>query len=325
MYSCTASAPGSIMITGEHAVVHGHPAIVAAIEQRVTVNAWLIEDSVVEIQSQIAPCARIPFADLKPTGPLRFVQGTVKRYAAELPRGVCLHIHSEIDSTLGLGSSAAVSAAVAAVMEGLCHLNIEAASLPLESMHREGLELIQTIQGRGSGADLAASLWGGMVSYIPSSNNTSSARTPVGPATVEALPSPPELSLRYSGYKTPTSEVLALVAKFRQADKERYDQIYETMSTLAQESIDYAQSESWKDFADALNHYQALMVDLGVSDPTLDQIIATARRQPGTLAAKISGSGLGDCVLALGDVPEGFTQADIASQGVSLLREQADG
>ncbi|MEM1143272.1 MAG: mevalonate kinase [Pseudomonadota bacterium] len=313
------------MITGEHAVVHGHPAIVAAIEQRVTVNARLIEDSVLEIQSQITPRARIPLADLTPTGPLRFVQGTVKRYAAVLPGGVCLHIHSEIDSTLGLGSSAAVAAAVAAAMEGLCHANIEAASLPLESMHREGLELIRTIQGRGSGADLAASLWGGMVSYIPNSNNSSSAKTPAGLASVEALPSPPELSLRYSGYKTPTSEVLALVAGFREADRERYDLIYEAMSALAQETIDYAQSESWKDFGDGLNRYQALMVDLGVSDPTLDQIVATARTQAGTLAAKISGSGLGDCVLALGEVPEGFTQAGIARQGVSLSLEQADG
>jgi len=210
-------------------------------------------------------------------------------------------------------------------MEALCHSNIEAASLPLESMHREGLELIRTIQGRGSGADLAASLWGGMVSYLPNSNNTSSARTPAGTAIVEVLPSPPQLSLRYSGYKTPTSEVLALVAGFREAARERYDQIYEAMSALAQATIDYAQSESWQDFADALNRYQAWMVDLGVSDPTLNRIIATARAQPGTLAAKISGSGLGDCVLALGEVPDGFTQAGISRQGVSLMREQADG
>ena len=34
----TASAPGSIMVTGEHAVVHGYPARVAAVDQRITVT-----------------------------------------------------------------------------------------------------------------------------------------------------------------------------------------------------------------------------------------------------------------------------------------------
>ena len=34
----TASAPGSLMLFGEHAVLHGHAALVAAVDRRVTVT-----------------------------------------------------------------------------------------------------------------------------------------------------------------------------------------------------------------------------------------------------------------------------------------------
>ena len=42
------------------------------------------------------------------------------------------------------------------------------------------------------------------------------------------------------------------------------------------------------------------MVALGVCDDTLAAIIAEMERSPGIRVAKISGSGLGDCVLGLG-------------------------
>ena len=65
-----------------------------------------------------------------------------------------------------------------------------------------------------------------------------------------------------------------------------------------------------------MSKYQLLMEDLGVSDAKLDQMIRDARRHQGLLAAKISGSGLGDCILAFGDVPEGFTPVKFADTGL---------
>ena len=62
-----ASAPGSIMITGEHAVVYGHKAIVAAVEQRISVTLTPRQDDQVRITSEsltrLSPrCLILPLA-----------------------------------------------------------------------------------------------------------------------------------------------------------------------------------------------------------------------------------------------------------------------
>ncbi|MBL3561944.1 hypothetical protein, partial [Rhodovulum sulfidophilum] len=79
-----------------------------------------------------------------------------------------------------------------------------------------------------------------------------------------------------------------------------------------------ARAQDWTGFGAALARYQGQMAELGVSDETLDRIIADARAMPGLLAAKISGSGLGDCVLALGARPEGFTPVAVAEEGLVI-------
>ena len=49
-----------------------------------------------------------------------------------------------------------------------------------------------------------------------------------------------------------------------------------------------------------MNHYHGLLDALGVCDKTLATIVYTLRQQAAVLGAKISGAGLGDCILALG-------------------------
>ena len=50
-----------------------------------------------------------------------------------------------------------------------------------------------------------------------------------------------------------------------------------------------------------MNKNQTYMRKMGVSTEKLDEIVKTLQQQPGILGAKISGSGLGDCVLGLGE------------------------
>ncbi|WP_144244201.1 hypothetical protein [Nitrincola sp. A-D6] len=66
---------------------------------------------------------------------------------------------------------------------------------------------------------------------------------------------------------------------------------------------------------------------LGVNDATLAKMLAELRQDPAVLGAKISGSGLGDCVLTLGtSTPKSlpvFIQFSIspADQGAVLLQQ----
>ena len=304
------------MVTGEHAVVYGHPAIVCAIDQRIEISATLIDARRVEIQTTIAEPISISLDEIEIDGPYRFVLAVTARYAKRLQHGISLTIKSQIDSTLGLGSSAAVTAATLAVLEYFIQQGVPKDTLELHAeLHKTGLAVIRELQGRGSGADLAASLHGGMLAYqLPISRHDGTNEKES--ATIQSLPTAPTPSLRYSGFKTPTAQVLALVSAARDKDKQHYDSLYQQMGSSAQAAIDAALNSNWVLFAEHLQDYQHLMKAIGVSNDILDQIIADALSESNPLAVKISGSGLGDCVLAIGSIPEGFTPMTIATDGI---------
>ena len=293
----TVSAPGSTLVTGEHAVIYGAPAVVAAIEQRATVHLRFTTDKTVSVTSQIAPDFQAPLEDVVAEGPYRFVLACVLAYKDQLSGGLEIDIQSEINHTLGLGSSAAVTVAMLAALTGSAS----------EDLHVQALKIIRDLQGRGSGADLAASLLGGVLSYQIDGD---------GPAQMRRLPSPPQMSLFNVGYKTPTPEVLALVAAAREKDPDGIDAFFKEMTEVSEQTIDLMSRDMWAEIGPHLAAYQDLMRKLGVSDDALEAAVARAEGTSGMLGVKISGSGLGDCVLAIGAVPQGFQPVDLAQEGV---------
>lgn len=288
--SVTASAPGSIMITGEHAVVYGHSAIVAAVDQRAQVRATPLPGRAVRIRSALGDLDTTLDA-LEATGPLRFVLACVR--AVPLDHGVEISTQSDIDPTLGLGSSAAVTVATLGALAAMQAIALD--------IHAQALAIVRAIQGRGSGADLAASLHGGMVRYALD-------------ADIEHLPAPPAMALKYVGYKTPTGEVLSRVAQAWHGHD--VAALYARMGTASDAASDAARRRDWPAMAQSLDAYQSLMAELGVTNDDLDTLVAEGRGQ--ALGAKISGSGLGDCVLAFGGVPHGWARAKLAREGLAI-------
>lgn len=294
------SAPGSLMISGEHAVVYGHPAIVCAIDQRIRVQLRPAHDGHIRIESALGEY-RAPVGLLHPDRRLRFVLACLERYPAS--GALHLAIESTIDPTLGLGSSAAVTVATLAALAA--HGDHDTG---LSTLHAQALTIIRSLQGRGSGADLAASLAGGMIAY----RNL--------PVDIQPLPVPPALlSLRYAGYKTPTGDVLAQIAARMQNDPAHYEALYAAMGDTCTRAIAAAQAQDWPQFYAQINAYQTHMHALGVCDTTQAAHLQQALARPDTHAAKISGSGLGDCILAFADtLPPEHTLAKITPQGLSI-------
>ena len=295
----TASAPGSIMITGEHAVVYGAPAIVCAIDQYIHVRIRSRADREIHIKSALGE-HHTDLATLADHPALRFVIAALRQTPPA--SGLDIAIRSEIDPTLGLGTSAAVTAALTLLLYRLRGQNPD-----LLTLHRAAYRTILSVQQRGSGADLAASLAGGIIAY----QNRPFTR-------IEQLPTPPAgLSLRYAGYKTPTAEVLARIATWAASDPAYSRDLYARMGASSARSIAAAESGDWADFYAALNAYQELLQALGVCDETQSAHLAAAR--PQAHAAKISGSGLGDCILALAARPPAEHQpVTIAAAGARL-------
>lgn len=283
-------APANTMITGEHSVVYGEPAIACSLEQWLDIYWMPISVQEIQIMSALADFST-PLNELNNHPKLEFVCHALQHFSTTLQakqHGWKLIIHSEFSSTIGLGSSAAV---LAATLVGLNHLNNKAYTT-LE-LWKIGKQIITDIQGRGSATDLAASLFGGLVYFQPPTESKA--------LQIDSITAKLNILLIYSGYKTPTAEVLAMVEKQWRLKPKELANLYQTMGKITQQAYQAIKAQNQNDFAYCLQKYQQQMVSLGVSDQTLEQLINWLTSCPNVIAAKISGSGLGDCVLAVGD------------------------
>lgn len=276
------SAPASLMLLGEHAVLHGEPALVAAVDQRITVQLSPRTDSVITIESQLGSLTT-SLDHIVPCPPFQFVLHTIKHCRPMLRSGFDLHIHSHFSHQVGLGSSAAVTVALLAALYRAAHHVVS-----LDDLIKQGRDIIRQTQGSGSGADVAASVLGGVVHYAAS------------PFCYEKLSVLLPLSLLYCGFKTKTAEVIAIVQNKFQNNLDTFHALCRVIGQCVAEGLSAIKQEDWHALGRVLDAQQKLMVSLGVSLPILDDMVLHLKNQNDILGAKISGSGLGDCVLGLG-------------------------
>ena len=285
------SVPGSTFLMGEHAILHGASGIVCALNKRMIVKGKKRTDDCIVITSALGTlrCQLTTLTSIcintKPEH--RFVAETLLQLQPVLSSGFELHIHSAFSHTMGLGSSSSVTLAVLAALSFLFGQNLNH-----ETLFHQALAIIKKVQGVGSGADLAASLFGGIIDYTPSSFQI----IPLD----KTLP----IQLYYSGYKTPTVQVIQHVAAAQEKKPALFKALYHQMALCTEAASNALKNKSLTTFGSLMNSYQQLMYQLGVSDTRLNQLINTANHHAATLGAKISGSGLGDCIVVLTTRPD---------------------
>jgi mevalonate kinase len=276
------SAPGSLMLLGEHAVLHGHRALVGAINRRIRVELIPAADRSVCIHSSLGDyCSSLD--ELEDHASFRFVLQAIQQHLPQIKTGFTLNITSEFSATIGFGSSAAVTVATnAALMRW-----ITGRVAKPEAVFAQALKTVRAVQGRGSGSDLAASTFGGCVAY-----NTNPSFDPVE----VVLP----LVAVYCGYKTPTPEVITKVEAARARNPALFDSIYAEIDESAGRAVELLSEKDYAGFGRVLNRNQELMDQMGVNTPELQEIVSALQAEPNVYGAKISGSGLGDCAIGIG-------------------------
>jgi mevalonate kinase len=278
----TTSAPGSLMLLGEHAVLHGKRALVCAINRRITIRLSPVTDRSIHVISALADYSS-SLDELAEHPSLKFVLQAIKQHRDRIPSGFELKIDSEFSADIGFGSSAAVTVAThAALMRWT-----DGVDPARGNIFDQALETVHAVQGRGSGADLAASVFGGIVGY--------STAPEFHPLEI-TLP----LTAVYCGYKTPTVEVIQKVAALQKVDPVKYDRIYAEIDLGVQEAIVALEEDDLMLFGLTLDRGQQLMDEMGLNTPELDEIVTALQNDPEIGGAKISGSGLGDCAIGIG-------------------------
>lgn len=279
----TASAPGSLMLLGEHAVLAGSPAIACAVNARMRVSLTPRDDRRVSIHSALATY-NAPLDALTDDPKLRFVLEATRLHAAALPTGIHLDIASDFAANLGLGSSAAATVATLGSLSACRGHVIEPADIL-----RDAVDVIRRVQGVGSGTDAAASVYGGLLRYHPD------------PPTARPLPGAPPIVVVYSGHKTPTVDVVRGLAERRRQDPALYDRSFARIADGVKQATETILRADWPALGRLFQQQQAVMSEMQLSTPAIEEILAYLQGQPGIWGAKISGSGLGDCVIGLGE------------------------
>lgn len=292
------------MLLGEHAVLHGRRCIVCAVNQRMTIIVHPRPDSKITIDSELGQYEadlNRPMVD----STFRFILSAIDQHKELLTTGFDLTIESDFTSTIGLGSSAAVTAAMTAAIFYLADIELD----PIK-IFDHSLTTVRTVQGAGSGADLAASVFGGLLLYR------------FHPNEIVPLKNIHPISVVYSGSKTPTTEVIKIVERKRTKFTKQFELIYDAMDSSAEQAATAINNKDWNTFGELLNLNQGLMDAIGVSSKKLSEMAYSLRYNPGILGAKISGSGLGDCVVGLGTVECGIYEKvlplSMSSEGVKI-------
>jgi len=288
-----ASAPSKVILFGEHFVVFGEPAIVLAIDRRVYARSELCDDGQIHLRSVNLNLAatfsndifKVEKGDQKEAR-IRFepVKFAIDRILEK--RGKKTGLNIEINSTVpvgaGLGSSAAVIAAVTTSVAKL--LNID---LSKEDVYRITVGGEELVHGTASGIDPAIATFGGTLQF--------QADTGFKPLEVKSqIP----LVIGDTGIQRSTRIQVERVRDLR----EKYASVIEHMMLAAREitllATEALRTDDLETVGELMNVNHALLYGVGVSDESLEWLINAARKA-GALGAKLTGAGGGGCMIAL--------------------------
>lgn len=257
--------------------------MVCAISKRIRATLEPRKDDKILLHSVLGE-HETSLASLESNEHFRFVVGAIKQVKKCLPHGFDLDIRTEMSHQMGLGTSAAVTVATLAALDGcLGHPLIP------EKLLERGIKVIRHVQnGVGSGADVAASSYGGCLQYA------------ADPFVVQRLDALPELTVLYSGHKLPTAQVIAFVETKIKKHPDMYAAIDALIGQATTNAFHAAKEANWKRVGEMMNINQGLMDAMGVNDEKLSELVYSLRKDPNIMGSKISGSGLGDCVVGLG-------------------------
>lgn len=258
---------GKVILFGEHAVVHGAPALVVGLDRGARALAARSRD---------------------PAAPRHTLNGAVVARGSALERAFSsalaaagappsdLDVTSELPPGGGLGSSAAIGVAIA-----------RALGAPEPDVERVALAFERIFHGNPSGVDVAAAARGGVLRFVRGQ-----------PPTACAVGAPLSLCVGLTGKGGSTREMVERVASFADRDPPRLRRFVEGAGALTEAAIGFVAAGALAELGAAMGRAHELLREVEVSTPELDRLVALAVAA-GALGAKLTGAGGGGSVVAL--------------------------
>jgi len=321
-----ASAPGKIILLGEHFVVYGSKAILAAIDKRVTVTSSLTEDKTIKIKSRLGTL-EVPISssheEVKSEfRPFVYLANKLINSNQNV-NGMEIEINSDIPVGVGLGSSSACCVAATASIYGLVEEGSGAglASLQMKKLSSEeiveiSIEAEKTIFPDTSGADCTVCTYGGMIVYDKINGIEKIDSTSI---IIKDFETVTDLNFIIANSMIPhsTKRSVERVKKFKENNEEEFSKLCQYVTSLISNVLYELKNEDDEygggfvgELGMAMSSNQGFLSRIGVSNATLNSMLSALRSNSdsfdahghggaGLLNVKITGAGDGGCVIAL--------------------------
>jgi mevalonate kinase len=278
-----ASAPGKVILFGEHFVVYGVKAILCAINKRITVTAEKIEGGKISIKSNIGNLTLEPNKLISEiNSPLKPFYYLANKMIQNQNTGIEIIVESDIPLGVGLGSSSACCVAGAAAISRLFNKTSK------EEILKLAIEAEKTIFENTSGADCTVCTYGGIMEYDKEN----------GFNKIESEPNF-HLVIANSNIEHSTESVVARVREFKEKDETKFATLCNNESKLVKDVLGLLKENNIKKIGDKAIQNQEYLETIGKSNDKLREMIQIGQNK--SFGAKITGAGGGGCIFALTD------------------------
>jgi mevalonate kinase len=280
------SAPGKVILTGEHSVVYGLPAIAVALSLRCRVESKEISDSIIIDAKDLNTVIKYSLNQLESLN-TDIASGSdsiallVYKLLPDKNRGVHLTIESDIPISAGLGSSAAIAVATIASLMDLFDLDLSKSQISELAFESEKI-----IHGKPSGIDNSITTYGGLLLFQDSSID------------IKELTQSFSLVIANTGIERDTKKLVSGVAKLKNEHPALIDRTLKLMGDLSIQAINSIDKNNIDKLGQLMNINQGYLDSIGVGHEFLSRLIWNSR-DSGALGAKLTGAGGGGCMIAL--------------------------
>ena len=278
-----ATAPGKIILFGEHFVVYENTAILGAINKYATVTTEKTNTDNILISSSLGQSSMKKDEDVsnveKKFRPFFYIAKQVIE-KNNFDKGIAIKIESDIPIGAGLGSSSACCVAAAASILNLFNIIDEKEVLEL------AINAEKTIFPNTSGADCTVSVSGGIIEYQKEKG-------------FSKIQTDNEFNFIIidSEQVHSTDKVVERVRKFKENNSDVFTELCSEEERLIAKALDSMKKNDLETIGKCMAQNQMFLEQIGVSNDELLSI--TKEIEKITFGAKITGAGDGGCIIAL--------------------------
>ncbi len=301
------SGYGKVILFNEHFVVHGVPSIASAVDSTTDAIVRVSGGEGFDIIDNREGSAGYSQAKLE------HQKEAIRRMSEAIPvdleeNHLEITIGGKLPTFSGIGASAANCVSITRAISDELGLGLSD-----ERVNEIAYEGEKAYAGNPSGVDNTAATFGGLIWFKRGADGNVIERI--------EIERPVEIVMGNTGVVANTKEVVAGVAERKQENPEKYDKVFAEAGELVKRGRDALKEMNLKRVGSLMDENHELLQSIEMSGQELDFMVNLAR-DSGALGAKLTGGGVGGCMVALTpgrDLQDAVAQA-MEKEGFQVLR-----